>query len=467
VLVRVIVNERVAANLTPALPALAAGGGTMMIFPSPHIVVAPGSKVRVLLNMNSFYDELDNTNNVREEILPAGPSLARYASLLALPTIINNIIWQESSGLKNYAAWTADQQGALNSSILALENGESATLEGPPELLAGNSISRDDAWRIYLAHIAQSLWVEAHWAVPWRLADFTDSQLSYLLDSRKLFRYDSGSDVYLFDNEVMGYITAWDPRSCYTFISCLGMIKPTQIETIYALTDWMRGHLLHMVGDDYSAQYGYAGPPPADKILYPLEDKRHYSAGCGCTSGLYGEVLRSVNIPVENAHGVGSHHRPAFPSVDRSLVHGDDVYGGYLLPSGAVIPSARLFYTYAQMESRFIHPALDCLGSICNSEYEQGIFNQRKDELQLAYDFMGDGLLDEYAVFGADHLNESLAVLREGGKTHALCKPLFTAAERTAMVRAVEDRIRVIGGGDLETGKTIVMTRRYLFGQNR
>jgi len=82
---------------------------------------------------------------------------------------------------------------------------------------------------------------------------------------------------------------------------------------------------------------------------------------------------------------------------------------------------------------------------------------------------MGDGLLDIYAVHGADYLNDSLRGRRVGdeGEVREFVKPFFTAAERRAMVRAVEDRIREIGGGDLETGKTIVMTRRYLYYQNK
>jgi len=469
--IRVIVNETVRADLTPALPSLTVNSTTLLT-PTPAIVIGVGNKVRVLLNTNNLYDDLDSTNNIREELLPDGPSLTAYNNLLAQAKIKNNIIWQESSGVKNYSAWTAGQKTALNNAILALERGENPAGTAPPALLANNYISANDAWKVYLAHIAQSLWVEVHGAVSWHLSGFTDSQLAYLLDSRKLMSYNAATNRYKFINDVMGNITAWNPRASYEFMTNLKTIKSNQAATIYALTDWMRGHLNHISSDtNYSVQYGYAGPPPADKVLYPLEGKKHITAGCWGTSGLYAAVLRGVNIPVEHArtvfYGGASHSRPSFPSVDRSMPHGDDPYSGILVPSGAIVASSKLFYTLAQMNGKFINPPLDCVSGDCNTVGEQASYNTSKDHWQLAYDYMTDYIMYQYAQNGAAYLNDSLRGDRVGGSVQQYAKPFFTDAERAAMVTAVENKIKEIGDGNLATGKTIVIQRFNRFLGNK
>lgn len=471
--IRVIVNESVAADLTPTLPSLTVGGSTV-ITPDPTIVISTNSRVRVLLNTNNLLDELDKTNNVKREIFPSSFALEPYTILLSQPKIKNNIIWQVIGGNKNYSSWNLNQRTNLDNAILVLEKQEPQALSAPPTLLDGNYISAEDAWKIYVAHVAQCLWVEVHGAVSWNLNDFPDDQLAYLLDSRKLMVYLSSTNRYIFHNHLMGNITAWNPRICYEFLWNLKMIKSSQLETIYALTDWMRGHLIHLSSsDNYNEQFGYAGPPPADKVLYPLEGRRHKTAGCWGTSGLYGAVLRSVNIPVERANislnDGPPHSRPAFPSVDRSMPHGDDVYTQTLTPSGAVIPTPEIFYTFAEMNTKFINPVVDCVGDECNSVSEQASYNSGKDQLQLAYDYMADYLLYKYSYNGADYLDGTLRGPRRGinDEVEEYVKPYFNEDERAIMIDAVENKVKEIGDGDLEAGKAKVISRFDRFYQNK
>lgn len=468
--IRIIVNENVAADLTPTLPSLTVGGSTV-ITPDLPIVISLNSRVRVLLNTNNLLDELDRTNNVRREIFPSSFALEPYTTLLSQPKIKNNIIWQGIGGIENYSSWSSNQRTDLDNAILALEKQEPQALSAPPALLDGNYISAEDAWKIYVAHVAQCLWVEVHGEVSWHLNDFPDDQLAYLLDSRKLMVYSSSTNRYIFYTYLMGNITAWNPRICYECLSNLKMIKSSQLETIYALTDWMRGHLLHLSGsDDLTEQFGYAGPPPADKVLYPLEGRHHKTAGCWGTSGLYGAVLRSVNIPVERVNitlNGGTHSRPAFPSVDRSMPHGDDVYTGTLTPCGAVIPTSKIFYTSAKMNAKFINPVVDCVGGECNSVGEQASYNAGKDKLQLAYDYMADFLLYHYSTQGAEYLDGTLRGPRRAGQVHEFINPYFTAEERAAMISAVENRVEEIGDGDLEAGKAKVIARWDRFYRNK
>jgi len=250
------------------------------------------------------------------------------------------------------------------------------------------------------------------------------------------------------------------------------MIKTSQQNTIYSLTSWMRGHLSHIFADDDLTEvFGYAGPPPADKMLYPLEGRHHIAAGCWGVSGFYAAVLRSVNIPVMNERvyfdGNSLHSRPFFPSIDKGLSHGDNVYTAYLTPSGAVILSSELFYTSSEINTKFISPAVDCIAGDCNTIGEQASYNKGKDHIQLAYDYMTDYILYQYAYWGGDYLNHSLRGPRSGGSVQEYVKPYFSEAERAAIVAVTENRIKEIGAGDLEAGKSKVIERRSRFLRNK
>jgi|GEM_PF-3616642 len=469
----VFVNTIRVGSLDTSLPALAAGASTFVVYTAPS-AIAGGSRVRVTLRTNRLADEIDNTNNSREEVLPPGPSLAPYTALLNTPGIRNSIIWEGRLGSQPrvalaYGNWSAAQKADLDSAILSLERGDPYALSAPPALIGTQMISVADAWTIYLAHVAQSLWVDVRGLVPWRLADLPDDQLLLLFDGRKLLTF--WQDLYAFDTWNMGSVTAWNPRAGYEFLANLGMIRATPLETLYALTDWMRGRLVHIGGDQDKMQlYGYAGLAPADRILYALDGRRHTAEGCWGTSGLYGAVLRAVNIPVRRTDVMldnGNHCRPHFPSVDRGLVHGDDPYSAELIPSGAVVPSSMMFFTQAQIQARFVAPPVDCAGGRCNTQSQQAAYNAGKLYWQLAYDAMADYLLMQYARYGAAYLNDSLRGPRIGGGVVPYVLPYFPDAERAAMVQAVENRVRQIGGGNLQAGKDIVINRWDRFAANR
>jgi hypothetical protein len=465
-------DEEAVGTLSTAIPGLAVRGSTQVVYTAPSSI-PNGSRVRVTLKTRLASDEIDNTNNSRAEILPYGPSLSPYAAVLGRPKIRNSIIWEcrvgdESRVALAYASWTAAQKADLNDAILALERGDPYALSAPPALINEQMISVADAWKIYLAHVAQSLWVEVNQKVPWRLARYTDDQLLLLFDSRKLLTF--WQDLYAFDTYNMGSSTAWNPRVSYEFLHNLGMIRPTPMDTIYAFTDWMRGHVVHIVsGQDRMQLYGYAGLPPADKMLYALDGNRHVVEGCWGVSGLYGATLRAVNIPVERNSiwlNGGYHCRPYFPAGDRGLAHGDDAHSA-LIPSGVVVPSSQIFFNQTDIQTLFLEPVVDCVGGQCNTASEQASYNQRRILLGLAYDNMTDDLLYPYSQYGAAYLNDSLRGRRINNVIEEYVKPYFTESERASMVQAVENRVRQIGNGDLQGGKSIVITRWTRFVENK
>lgn len=460
--IRVIVNETVVADLTPNLPAIAPGASTT-VSPAPAIAVNSLKSVRTLLTTNGFADEQDNTNNVREEWLGGAINLAPYHTLLAINKIATNVIWENATGVRNYTQWTNAEKAALDNAIRSLENGQNPTLSQPPALLPGNDISPADAWTIFLAHIAQSLWVDVNNKVNWNLSDYSSDNLNLLLDGRKLIRYLPSNNLYGFEVGNMGNVTPWNAKVAFDFMDNFGLIQSSGQATLYKLTDWMRGHLIHISGGaDLVAQFGYAGPPPVDKVLYPLEGKRHITAGCWGTTGLYNAVLRTVNIPVQSGTmglGGGTHSRPIFPSLNKSMPHGDDPYTATLIPSGVPVPTANIFYSLADMNSKFSNPTPDCVGGNCNTVGDQASYNQGKDHLKLAFDLKGDWVLYTYATHDAAYMDEYFQGPFIGGGVHLYAKPYFEPAVRASMIAEVEARLTSLGDGDIEAGKQIVTER--------
>ncbi len=475
--IKVFVNGNNAADFEYLLPTLFPHQVTIVV-PNPPIQVEPSSKVKVVLSTSDSRDEADNINNeLRERLLSDDLILQPYRELLENAKIRDNIIWENRSGVRNYSLWSVREKNELNNAVLRLEKMQTQYPDTVPTLLPHDTvlefdpISEADAWHVFISHIAQSLWVEVHHAVSWRLADYDNEQIAYLLDGRKLLTYVRDAEQHGFTIGNIGNISAWNPRISYEFLSNLNMIKADPMHTIYSLTNWMRGHLGHM-GDSETniEQFNYEGPPPADRILYPRNRKGHRVRGCWCTTGLFSAVLRGINIPVkpDNTLFDGDiHSRPSFPSVSVSMPHGDDPYGGYLRPSGSVVPSGLLFYTFGQMEEKFINPVLDCIasGTVCNTKGQQISYNASKAKLQLAYKYKTDHLLWLYAVYGRDYLSNALRadVNPDGTVYREYVKPYFTETERAEMVGGVELEIRTIGNGDLEAGKAKIVAREEQF----
>ena len=471
---RIFRNDNLEINTTITAPALAPA--TPVFVPVPAFTVNVRARIEVIALPQTSSMDTDITNNHRVETLPGPPSLQPYHTLLAVPRIRNNLLWHSMpNGLiteKTYDQWSAAQKADLDQAILLLEREGRHALTRPPSLVSGSSFSLQDAWKIFLSHVAHCLWTEVHNIVPWHLADFGDEDIKLLLDSRTMMMVQSTTpNTYSFHSYLMGNITAWNPRISYQFLSNLDMIKSTQAETIFAVTDWMRAHLIHISGNtDYSDQYGYAGPPPADRVLYPLQGKRHITAGCWGTTGLYSALLRSVNIPVKSGKielAGGEHSDPRFPTAGLALVHGDDPYTMLFDMSGNIIPSANLFYSMTELTNRFLNPSIDCVGSRCNSVGVQASYNQEKDQWQLTRDYLADYPLYIYAMGGASVLDAKLEgpTLNMNGYEYA--KPLFPPAERQAFIDDIAGKLIEVGNGDPAAGGAIVRERWDRFAENK
>jgi hypothetical protein len=464
---RVIVDERVVSNFSADMGGIAPGAGRDAAPPTPAVIGATRAKVRVLANTTTFRDETDSTNNVREEVLP-DPDLSAYDALLADPRIADSIVWRGYSSAMRYSAWSAAQKAALRAALVARENGDDPGLAAPPVRDAEGLISEADAWTIAISHFAHALWLEKNRLTTWRLTAMPADQRDFILNSERFVMAISRPGVrgYGVDGGRNGNVTYYNPKIVWDFLQTAGIVRARQDETVYAASDWMQDHLIHIVaGQEPADVYGYPKEPPVDRILYPLPGQMHVAPGCYGTSGFISALMRAANIPAQAADWRvdGGHRRTVFPSLGRSLVHADDVHSRTMLPTGSAPPTAAIFPLTSVVTARYDAPtAVECGPSRCHSTAEQGSFNASRRDLEIARDALGDYLLLDYARGGATSLDR---LLQAADSTGALryAKPLFTDAERAAIIANVEAALRTAGGGDLAAGEAVVEARSGKF----
>ena len=450
---RVYLDDTVAHDLEVAVPEIEPND-TASFALDPVVFVRRLSRVRVFLDTDATA-ETDNTNGVREESMPTTAAIAALEDVLADAAIAGSLKWQDAGGVRDYESWSSEERAHLERAFLALGSPQSSALlhEPPPPPLSVAS-----AWEMYVNHVAQSLWVEVHGAVPWSLRDLPEDQLEYVLGLKWAgldYRRTTPAEYAIRVNADL------NPRVSWEFMWNLGLLRSSQLETIHALIDWMRGFLVHFSSDQNSVDmYGYH-TWRLDKVLYAPEEPRHVSLGCPGTSNLFATVLANVNIPAyatEQLFLGRRHTRPVFPSVCRSMPHGDDVYDSTLDPSGTVVPSSKILYRLSEMEARFVAPEVECDG-VCNTASEQALVNSVRDLLSHAHGYMADSLLK----LSRDRLLDELRGIAIGSQIREFAEPLFDEGRREAMADAVENRQRMIGGGDAETGRWAVGQRHLAF----
>ena len=236
------------------------------------------------------------------------------------------------------------------------------------------------------------------------------------------------------------------------------------MSTIEAVTGWL-ARTRHNANEDYLTAFGFAGRPFVDRELYPFEGKPHISEiGCHGATALYVSLLRIVNIPVDAVYvalwnsspgGSGGHRRPYFPSVDRSMPHGDNVRNRHFSDwISGLAPVQEMLFDATQMDTLILNPTLDCDQSGCNTVGQQASHNAWRSFRQSCADTLCDVLVSDYIDEGAQHVRDiSLAGPTAGGIPLEFAAPLFSEAEKDAIVADIESYLLLLGDGDLEEGK--------------
>src|SRR6266545_4421502 len=151
----------------------------------------------------------------------------KYLPLLANEAIRSAMVYADSTGTRDSFHWAVKEQLQLREFLYAREAGIELPISGPPLLTDDSFMSGCDAWKIYLAHVAQSLWVEANGLVPWRLTEASAEHLAYLFDMCKLMRLSPGRG-HSFESFVMGAVTHWSPSISYAFLVSESFVKRDQ-----------------------------------------------------------------------------------------------------------------------------------------------------------------------------------------------------------------------------------------------
>jgi hypothetical protein len=376
----------------------------------------------------------------------------KYLPLIKTAAIRSALVISGSSN-RNYDSWTEVEKLQLREFIYLLETGKPLPISGVPALTADTFMSNCDAIKIYMAHVAQCLWVDANNKVSWKLAAATTNHLTHLFDMRKLYQFTAGSG-YSFDFGVMGAVTQWSPGISYKFLKDNGMIKADMWETIKAVAEWVRANLLHIAGfatdtidgpfatqqDQWQFLFGYRGLPPTDKMITPLPGKKHITNGCWGTDGFLAAVLRTVNIPVKHGRSNFSgnnHSRAEFFTVGKNLGHGDDPYNGWVRLGINNVPIQRVFYSDAEITSLIDAPA-PLPGK---TVLETASFNHAKHSVDLAIEFKTNYLLYKRCQDKASGISTGA-----GSKVWENLHEYFTNAQIATIVTSCDAAITTIGG---------------------
>ncbi|NMB79739.1 MAG: hypothetical protein GYA23_11675 [Methanomicrobiales archaeon] len=207
----------------------------------------------------------------------------------------------------------------------------------------------------YFAQVAHCLYLDIYQKVPWKLTDWSDDELRYLLSSMVCFRAhrETTSDplryvVFISSRQEATENILSDPRIAVRFLQhepeegrCL--LGTTPEETCQLLSGWIHDYLHHNPGpDQFDCYVFYRNNPLLEDRLRrhpvpPYGNLYVTPLGCGSASSLFMDLMRSVNIPIRKVNNliVGfdnneeSHSGLLFNwqgAASRYLLHTDDLY---------------------------------------------------------------------------------------------------------------------------------------------
>lgn len=235
----------------------------------------------------------------------------------------------------------------------------------PMVILTDDELSK----KVYISFVAHTLAVEIGNKVSWSITSLSTANLHHLLNSRSVMqRY--GSVGYLFGqptfqvndrSKYLGNITPSTPRYAQAFLQKNSLVKSTHLATITALMEWARDNMVHYYyASTYKNMYDhwqYPTQPPVNRVIdgttspyYPYFG--HWTAGCHGTAGFFKQVLRVVNIPVENILTCG-HAILYFPTIGKYLDHGDDPYNQNVKDKASSKDIVNLLITPTTFQSYF------------------------------------------------------------------------------------------------------------------
>ncbi len=214
-------------------------------------------------------------------------------------------------------------------------------------------VTREEAYQIYAAHVAHSLWVEKNKMVPWSLLDYNEKQIEDLLQPKAWFNsWNDQKEEYSFQ-----YLLDHSPRETFQIanesVSSFSNQKSALIDIIKSVRPFRHGRVPY-----YDSSGNPAGDPQEITTLAIMDEEKVSRWGCQSMSPCVVQLANALNIPGETLRGYysGENHRSAlFEFTDQVLAHGDDVYGAV-----SNTPSSELLNSYDYWKRNvFIYPKGD------------------------------------------------------------------------------------------------------------
>jgi alpha-tubulin suppressor-like RCC1 family protein len=421
-------------------------------------VSVAGEKGATLKFTMSPGSEADTTNNRIQRVLPNGPDLALYRSLLVRNGNIitkagSAVEWQNRAGTVPYFNWTETQKSDLDQAIVKLTRGENPGFSMRDSTTG--RLTEAQAWQAYIANVAQALWVDMTDAVPWSIEELLPDA-GPLLGFYAFFYYHAATNDYT----PAQIVARTNPKLAFEYASLLPGLD-TQQNATRAVISWIANRVRHTTSVDvptqmYGIQHSFV---PAEAILWPRFDATlalqydHVTPGCEGTTGLLGFLVGSLNVPVQARtvaliNGPG-HWSPMFTSLGMmEMIHADDPYTGPLRPSNNSIDFLRILYDPARF-AELTNPAVtecDSNGANCNTKGEQTSVNSFREQVRLAAEFDTDYLAHEYYSRGRLGLD---TFLTDGGyPAGTFAQPFFAATERENLILDAEAFARRQGNPD-------------------
>jgi len=327
---------------------------------SSPIQKAPSTKLRmgsfpvspeVILgqNLQLPYDNPVSLAQVCRDTFRRGTDLE--SRLEYCPILKAAIVWETGSGERHpYAEWTGEQKARLEYFFQALLRGDTNLgihCPDPARAMAMGSnrlyLSTDEAFDIYVAHVAHVFYLEASNRVPWSVTNLPPQELEELLAS---YRYHSritsslnvdypshiqaNRDFQRPFREHVANALVCDPRDGYRFLRGetstvrRDLLGTTEEETLKNITWWFFNNVLHTdpLSREERLRYVYLKDRlrrHGEGVVAPL--------GCHTAANLFYDLAKSVNIPLKV---VGAFELEPDTSTSSGAFYGNTVHEGLI-----------------------------------------------------------------------------------------------------------------------------------------
>jgi len=288
--------------------------------------------------------------------------------------------------------------------------------------------------------IAWVIFLDSQKKLQWSLIGLSESELQCLFDLG-IYGKKTETEFYALEHSQS------DPEKIYSYMIDNDLIKKTHKETIYALINWFRYRAIHENGDDANnpeiqmKRYGHSGSPTTTELINqnkPKNDKTIFINGCHGTVALLKDMLSVIGVPARYIYTDDGHGRIEFPSIGKTVYHGDDLHVYKRSKSEAEIPAEEIL-----VDTEKIEPYGE-------SDTEEAA----ERELELLEKYMPDDFLLKYALYPYKYnFNDRVRKFPD------------LAERRDLLIQKVKKKLNEIGGGDLKTAVKVLKERIIISNQ--